>query len=99
LDSFYYISIHLLESNKRARSTTPEKRSSNGGAGGSSSSTRRLNQTAESSLSTTPVHQDTEHSSGSGIMDVSPSSLSSKRIKTSDAVANGRSARKVSKEI
>jgi hypothetical protein len=32
-------------------------------------------------------------------MDVSPSSLSSKRIKTSDAVANGRSARKVSKEI
>ena len=28
-------------------------------------------------------------------MDVSPSSLSSKRIKTSDAVPNGRSARKV----
>jgi hypothetical protein len=41
------------------------------------------------------VHQENEHSSTSGIMDVSPSSLSTKRIKTSEAVPNGRSARKV----
>jgi hypothetical protein len=90
---------HKHESNKRARSSTPEKRSSNGSAGGnSSSSSRRLNQTAESTLSTTPVHQDNEHSSTSGIMDVSPSSLSTKRIKTTDAVSNGRSARKEARE-
>lgn len=31
-------------------------------------------------------------------MDVSPSSLTSKRIKTSDTVSNGRAARKVSIE-
>ncbi|CAF3689053.1 unnamed protein product [Rotaria sp. Silwood1] len=87
---------HKHESNKRARSSTPEKRSANGGNSGSSS--RRLNQTAESTLSTTPVHQDNEHSSGSGIMDVSPSSLSSKRIKTSDTISNGRSTRKEARE-
>ncbi|CAF3650173.1 unnamed protein product [Rotaria sordida] len=86
---------HKHESNKRARSTTPEKRSANGGSG--SSLSRRLNQTAESTLSTTPVHQDNEHS-GSGIVDVSPSSLSSKRIKTSDTVSNGRSTRKEARE-
>ncbi|CAF5004180.1 unnamed protein product, partial [Rotaria sp. Silwood1] len=68
----------------------------NGGSSGSSS--RRLNQTVESTLSTTPVHQDNEHRSGSGIMDVSPSSLSSKRIKTSNTVSNGRSTRKEARE-
>ncbi|CAF0914333.1 unnamed protein product [Adineta steineri] len=87
---------HKHESNKRARSTTPDKRSSNGS--GSSTSTRRLNQTAESTLSTTPVHQDNDYSSSLGVVDVSPSSLSSKRIKTSDTVSNGRSARKEARE-
>ncbi|CAF3787470.1 unnamed protein product [Rotaria sp. Silwood1] len=82
--------------------TAPTSRSAtitntaNGGTSGSSS--RRLNQTVESTLSTTSVHQDNEHRSGSGIMDVSPSSLSSKRIKTSNTVSNGRSTRKEARE-
>ncbi|CAF1264050.1 unnamed protein product [Adineta ricciae] len=85
---------HKHESSKRARSSTPDKQSSNG----SSSSSRRLNQTAESALSTTPVHQDTDNYSGSGIVDVSPSSSSTKRIKTNDIVSNGRSSRKETRE-
>ncbi|CAF2116715.1 unnamed protein product [Rotaria magnacalcarata] len=86
---------HKHESSKRPRSATPDKRSSNGST--ASGSSRRLNQTAES-LSTTPVHQDNEHSSGSGIMDVSPPSSSSKRIKTSETASNGRAARKEARE-
>lgn len=61
---------------------------------------RRSAQAVESTLSTTPTHQDSDHvGSGLAMTDVSPPSLSTKRIKTSDATSNGRSARKVTVEL